>query len=166
MRSRIRGRMWMNMRCVARDQYERAGQCSHTAEVNPIPRHLLGKRDVEALYLGGAEYDYRVHSLVRVIHLRKFGLIVLISSIPSKRLDRSETAECELVKGTSSFVLDRNHKSYKHQFANLYFARLTLLKSIVEAQAQKRWRSAKGGFVQGYELDSSLLIYVLKGPHL
>lgn len=104
--------------------------------------------------------------LGKFTRLRKSGLTVFFSSIPSKKLDRSETAECELVKGTPSFVLDQNHKSYKHQFANLYFARLTLLKSIVEEQAKKRWKSAKGGLIQVHELESSLLIYVSKGPLL
>ncbi|WVQ70346.1 uncharacterized protein L199_008573 [Kwoniella botswanensis] len=42
------------------------------------------------------------------------------------------------------FILDSNHRSYKHQYANIYFVRLVELRPIVEEKAHERWKSVRG----------------------
>ena len=59
---------------------------------------------------------------------------------PSKALN----AQIDMSDSVPSFVLGADHKSYRHQFANLYFARLTFLKSIVEEKARQKWGGVKG----------------------
>ncbi|KAI0033264.1 DNA polymerase alpha/epsilon subunit B-domain-containing protein [Vararia minispora EC-137] len=43
-----------------------------------------------------------------------------------------------------SFVVDAQNKSYKHQYANIYFLRLRLLREFVEAEARRRWGGLSG----------------------
>lgn len=46
-----------------------------------------------------------------------------------------------------SFVLGDGHRSYKHQFANIYFVRLRLLRPFVEQRARERWSSLNGAHI-------------------
>ncbi|KAL5529429.1 hypothetical protein ACEPAG_5414 [Sanghuangporus baumii] len=59
-------------------------------------------------------------------------------------VQRGECSQIELTPDTPSFVLSAEHRSYRHQFSNIYFARLVLLKSIVEERARERWRGLRG----------------------
>ncbi|KAG2349360.1 hypothetical protein BDR05DRAFT_994410 [Suillus weaverae] len=64
-------------------------------------------------------------------------------------LDSIPTPSCPLVRSTStvvpptdmtpSFLIDPKNKSYKHQYANIYFTRLTMLRNAVEKRAKARW---------------------------
>ncbi|KAG1843556.1 DNA polymerase alpha/epsilon subunit B-domain-containing protein [Suillus subalutaceus] len=64
-------------------------------------------------------------------------------------LDSIPTPSCPLVRPTTtvvpptemtpSFLIDTKNKSYKHQYANIYFTRLTLLRNAVEKRAKARW---------------------------
>ncbi|EJD02090.1 uncharacterized protein FOMMEDRAFT_109238 [Fomitiporia mediterranea MF3/22] len=59
-------------------------------------------------------------------------------------VSRAENTHINLPNETPSFLLGENHKSYRHQFSNIYFARLTLLKNIVEKKAKERWKGLSG----------------------
>ncbi|KAG2077774.1 hypothetical protein BDR04DRAFT_423814 [Suillus decipiens] len=64
-------------------------------------------------------------------------------------LDSIPTPSCPLVRPTStivpptemtpSFLIDQKNRSYKHQYANIYFTRLTMLRHAVERRAKARW---------------------------
>ncbi|KAH8108472.1 DNA polymerase alpha/epsilon subunit B-domain-containing protein [Phellopilus nigrolimitatus] len=64
--------------------------------------------------------------------------------VPTDPLARLASAQSALPNETPSFVFGPSHKSYKHQFANMYFTRLSLLKGSVEKRARERWRGLKG----------------------
>ena len=66
--------------------------------------------------------------------------------VPSSSATRIDSIQTQLPEGTPSFVLGQAHKSYKHQFSNLYFARLTFLKKLVEKKAKEKWRGLSGRF--------------------
>lgn len=57
---------------------------------------------------------------------------------------RALNAQIDLSDVAPSFVLGADHKSYRHQFANLYYARLTYLKPLVEQKAKEKWADIKG----------------------
>ncbi|KAI5124046.1 hypothetical protein M0805_003875 [Coniferiporia weirii] len=64
--------------------------------------------------------------------------------VPEGPLGRACSAQAVLPEDTPSFVLGSSHKSYKHQFANIYYARLNLLKGEAERKAKERWRGLSG----------------------
>jgi hypothetical protein len=43
-----------------------------------------------------------------------------------------------------SFLIPTKDKSYKHQYANIYFIRLRILRQFVEERAKKRWKHIAG----------------------
>ncbi|EIN03671.1 hypothetical protein PUNSTDRAFT_139385 [Punctularia strigosozonata HHB-11173 SS5] len=43
-----------------------------------------------------------------------------------------------------SFTINASNRSYKHQYANIYFVRLRMLRKFVEDRAQKRWEGIAG----------------------
>jgi DNA polymerase delta subunit 2 len=43
-----------------------------------------------------------------------------------------------------SFLITAANRSYKHQYANIYFVRLRLLRDVVEQRARKRWKAIAG----------------------
>ncbi|KAF5367199.1 hypothetical protein D9758_003926 [Tetrapyrgos nigripes] len=43
-----------------------------------------------------------------------------------------------------SFRIDKAHRSYKHQYSNIYFVRLRILRQYVEESAKKRWADVPG----------------------
>ncbi|KAG6844488.1 hypothetical protein H0H87_006562 [Tephrocybe sp. NHM501043] len=62
-----------------------------------------------------------------------------IDSIPnSPAPTRSASAVLE-PEGLPSFQINTKDKSYKHQYSNIYFVRLRLLRQFVEERALKRW---------------------------
>ncbi|KAH9946304.1 DNA polymerase alpha/epsilon subunit B-domain-containing protein [Epithele typhae] len=44
----------------------------------------------------------------------------------------------------ASFLIKPSEKSYKHQYANMYFVRLRALRGFVEQQAKRRWNELAG----------------------
>ncbi|KAG1756254.1 DNA polymerase alpha/epsilon subunit B-domain-containing protein [Suillus paluster] len=69
-------------------------------------------------------------------------------------LESIPTPSCPLVRLTStvvpptemtpSFLIDAKNKSYRHQYANIYFTRLLMLKNAVEKRAKTRWNGLAG----------------------
>jgi hypothetical protein len=45
---------------------------------------------------------------------------------------------------TPSFLINGASKSYKHQYANIYFMRLRILRDFVEKRAGERWKGVAG----------------------
>lgn len=45
---------------------------------------------------------------------------------------------------TPSFIIGSSQKTYKHQYSNIYFLRLRLLKEVVIKSAQKKWQRLAG----------------------
>ncbi|KAF9264899.1 hypothetical protein L218DRAFT_900078 [Marasmius fiardii PR-910] len=65
------------------------------------------------------------------------------SSKPSMS-KRSTTQVLPLPEGTPSFIITPGQKSYKHQYSNIYYARLTQTKHHVEEKAKRRWKNLEG----------------------
>ncbi|KAH7915994.1 hypothetical protein BJ138DRAFT_1109137 [Hygrophoropsis aurantiaca] len=65
---------------------------------------------------------------------------------------------------TPSYIIDAKNKSYKHQYANIYFTRLTMLRKSVEERAKEKWESVSGNPVYVHrvlEIIKSQLCWVL-----
>lgn len=45
---------------------------------------------------------------------------------------------------TAPFIIDAAHRSYKHQYSNIYFVRLVELRPIVEERATEKWKDVRG----------------------
>lgn len=81
-------------------------------------------------------------------------------------LSRPELHQTVLPEGTPSFILGPNHKSYKNQFANIYFIRLHHLRKTVERKAEERWRDVAGEHTTRYHRSVSLLMSFIGSPEL
>ncbi|KAF9232150.1 DNA polymerase alpha/epsilon subunit B-domain-containing protein [Melanogaster broomeanus] len=57
---------------------------------------------------------------------------------------RHTSAVLDQTPSTPSFIIDAKNKSYKHQYSNIYFTRLTMLKKPVFERAMARWKDLKG----------------------
>ncbi|KAJ7134983.1 DNA polymerase alpha/epsilon subunit B-domain-containing protein [Mycena crocata] len=65
---------------------------------------------------------------------------------------------------TPSFIITSANKSYKHQYANIYFIRLRILRDVVEEKARQRWHGIKGSPVlvpKVLEVEKSQLCYIV-----
>lgn len=67
---------------------------------------------------------------------------------PSDNVSRPSTKNVDIShsQATPSFVLGNTHRSYKHQYANIYFVRLRLLRPFAEQRAKERWGNMKGQY--------------------
>ncbi|KDQ59486.1 hypothetical protein JAAARDRAFT_174842 [Jaapia argillacea MUCL 33604] len=65
-------------------------------------------------------------------------------SPPDVPLTRATTILLPPTPHTPSFSLTSSNKSYKHQYANIYFVRLRLLRGVVEERARARWANVQG----------------------
>jgi len=63
---------------------------------------------------------------------------------PSEPLSRPTTSYSSLPALSKPFLIDPAQRSYKHQYANIYFVRLVELRSIVEQHAAERWGNVRG----------------------
>lgn len=63
--------------------------------------------------------------------------------IPSSTPERLTTTALP-VPQNRSFTIQSGSKSYKHQYSNIYFTRLRLLRKFVEDRAKKRWKDVAG----------------------
>nr|XP_019043001.1 DNA polymerase delta subunit 2 [Kwoniella bestiolae CBS 10118]OCF21931.1 DNA polymerase delta subunit 2 [Kwoniella bestiolae CBS 10118] len=61
-----------------------------------------------------------------------------------ENLMRPNPSYSTLPELTKPFILDSNNRSYKHQYANIYFVRLVELRPIVEERAKERWKNVRG----------------------
>lgn len=75
---------------------------------------------------------------------RVLDLFVLYRAVPEAPLTRSATSILAPPPKASSFVIDRSNKTYKHQYANIYFVRLRQLRSFVEENAKRLWKEVAG----------------------
>lgn len=57
---------------------------------------------------------------------------------------RPTVAYSSLPELTAPFLIDAAHRSYKHQYSNIYFVRLVELRPVVEQRAEKRWENVRG----------------------
>lgn len=64
--------------------------------------------------------------------------------VPPTTITRLPTAVLPLTDSTPSFTIQSINKSFKHQYANIYFVRLRLLKPCVEKEATKKWKDVPG----------------------
>ncbi|GBE82455.1 DNA polymerase subunit delta-2 [Sparassis crispa] len=65
-------------------------------------------------------------------------------AVPATPLTRPPTCILPFSSRTPSFVLSSANKSYRHQYANIYFVRLQTLRPFVEERARRRWKDVKG----------------------
>lgn len=68
------------------------------------------------------------------------------SAGPSTAHSRLPTSVLPPVEATPSFTIDAANKSFKHQYANIYFIRLKLLREHVEREAERKWREVSGEY--------------------
>ena len=58
---------------------------------------------------------------------------------------------------TPQFIINSANRSYQHQYANIYFLRLRLLRDFVEENARKRWKNVDGAYLERFGLASTKL---------
>ncbi|KAJ8579832.1 hypothetical protein M405DRAFT_802452, partial [Rhizopogon salebrosus TDB-379] len=66
-------------------------------------------------------------------------LIYFHRHTPSHPLVRLTSTIVPPTEVTPSFEIDAKNKSYRHQYANIYFTRLIMLRDAVEKRAKARW---------------------------
>lgn len=71
-------------------------------------------------------------------------LIILYSDVPAAPLLRKPTTVLPPSERTSSFIIKPSEAQYSYQYAQIYYARLELLRGYVEECAKRRWRDAAG----------------------
>jgi hypothetical protein len=67
--------------------------------------------------------------------------LALPDTTPPQRPSATYSSLSELSK---PFLIDPSLRSYKHQYANIYFVRLVELRPIVEERAGERWGGVRG----------------------
>ncbi|KAI0078170.1 hypothetical protein K474DRAFT_1706721 [Panus rudis PR-1116 ss-1] len=65
-------------------------------------------------------------------------------TVPTEPLTRPPTFILPPPDKSQKFTLDAANKSYKHQYANIYFVRLRVLRGYIEREAQMRWKEVAG----------------------
>ncbi|KAJ7098142.1 DNA polymerase alpha/epsilon subunit B-domain-containing protein [Mycena belliarum] len=88
----------------------------------------------------------------------------LVELARTAALTRPPTTVLPPTDSTPSFLITSANKSYKHQYANIYFIRLRILREIVEEKAHKRWHGIKGDPIlvpKVLEVEKSQLCYVV-----
>ncbi|EKM55715.1 uncharacterized protein PHACADRAFT_173871 [Phanerochaete carnosa HHB-10118-sp] len=84
--------------------------------------------------------------------------------VPDTPLVRAATSVLPPTEKTPSFAINSANKSYKHQYANIYFVRLRLLRGFVEENAKRLWKEAAGDPVfvpRVLEVQTGQLCYVV-----
>ncbi|CAA7269343.1 unnamed protein product [Cyclocybe aegerita] len=79
-------------------------------------------------------------------------------------LARTSTVVVPCSEQTPSFIIESSNKSYKHQYSNIYYVRLSLLRNVVENNAHKKWRNISGNPVlvpRVLEVEKGQLCYVV-----
>ncbi|KAJ6547330.1 DNA polymerase alpha/epsilon subunit B-domain-containing protein [Mycena capillaripes] len=82
----------------------------------------------------------------------------------SASLSRPLTTILPPTDSTPSFLITTANKSYKHQYANIYFVRLRILRDVVEEKARQRWHGIKGNptlVPKVLEVEKSQLCYIV-----
>ncbi|KAJ7734948.1 DNA polymerase alpha/epsilon subunit B-domain-containing protein [Mycena maculata] len=79
-------------------------------------------------------------------------------------LTRPLTTVLPCTDETPSFLITKADKSYKHQYANIYFVRLRILRDTVEEKARQRWDGIQGNPIlvpKVLEVEKSRLCYIV-----
>ncbi|KAF9228027.1 hypothetical protein BS17DRAFT_774646 [Gyrodon lividus] len=63
---------------------------------------------------------------------------------PPSTLTRHTSTILPPTSSTPSFIIDARNKSYKHQYSNIYFTRLAMLRRPVFERASARWKDLEG----------------------
>ncbi|KIJ69512.1 hypothetical protein HYDPIDRAFT_24347 [Hydnomerulius pinastri MD-312] len=63
---------------------------------------------------------------------------------PSTPLTRCTSTLLPATANAPSFIIDAKNKSYKHQYSNIYFTRLAMLKKPVLERAKAKWKDLPG----------------------
>ncbi|KAJ7581047.1 DNA polymerase alpha/epsilon subunit B-domain-containing protein [Mycena floridula] len=91
--------------------------------------------------------------------------MIEVESLPSQSVaSRATTSILPPTEGTPSFILGAKHRTYKHQYSNIYFVRLRILRQLVEQAAERRWHHIKGNPVlipNVLEIQKSQLCYIV-----
>ena len=58
--------------------------------------------------------------------------------------ERPFTCLVKLPEGIPSYEIDDAKKTYKHQYSNIYYMRLQLLRSFVQKRAKTKWKDVAG----------------------
>ncbi|KAJ6623400.1 DNA polymerase subunit delta-2 [Mycena sp. CBHHK59/15] len=88
---------------------------------------------------------------------------------PTTPLSRPITTVLPPTNQTPSFLITSANKSYKHQYANIYFVRLRILRDVVEEKARQRWHNVEGNPVlvpKVLEVVKSQLCYIVGTVYL
>ncbi|KAJ3990034.1 DNA polymerase alpha/epsilon subunit B-domain-containing protein [Lentinula detonsa] len=92
----------------------------------------------------------------------------MASSVPlpilDTQLERATTTVTAPGPQSSSFIIDSKNKTYKFQYSNIYFLRLSALRDFVQETAVKRWTGLPGkpSFVSRVlEVEPSKLCYII-----
>ncbi|THU99957.1 hypothetical protein K435DRAFT_719350 [Dendrothele bispora CBS 962.96] len=64
--------------------------------------------------------------------------------VPSDPSTSKRALTAVLPDNFPSFRIEKAHRSYKHQYSNIYFIRLRLLRKFVEESAKRRWADVPG----------------------
>lgn len=67
-------------------------------------------------------------------------------AVPETSAQRPTTRYSSLSELSKPFLIDPSSRSYKHQYANIYFVRLVELRPIVEERANERWKNVRGRY--------------------
>ena len=66
------------------------------------------------------------------------------SQVPSSPHVRHSSVLLAPTANSPCFVIDAKNRSYKHQYSNIYFTRLAMLKKPVLERANARWKDLDG----------------------
>ncbi|KAF8201472.1 DNA polymerase alpha/epsilon subunit B-domain-containing protein [Pholiota molesta] len=83
----------------------------------------------------------------------------LRSALPPT-LSRPSTVVLPPGPKTPSFLIGPSQKSYRHQYSNIYFIRLRLLRGFVEEHARRRWETLAGAS-PCLEVEKGKLCYIV-----
>ncbi|KII88950.1 hypothetical protein PLICRDRAFT_159910 [Plicaturopsis crispa FD-325 SS-3] len=84
--------------------------------------------------------------------------------VPTDAPSRLTTAVLPPTEKTPSYLITAANKSYKHQYANIYFLRLRILREFVEERARRLWKGVAGNPVlipRVLEVVKSQLCYIV-----
>ena len=91
------------------------------------------------VHLGPLVFDTPIHKLLPLANMA--------TELPEPTDDivkRPTTSYSTLPELSKPFLIDPAQRSYKHQYANIYFVRLVELRPIVEKHALARWSHIRG----------------------
>lgn len=114
-------------------------------EPEPPDRALAQSPGIQETFAGTAHNGQL--STVRDTPLALFATTLIqyfTRDAPDAPFTRTATTILAPAPGTPSFSIIGQDKSFKHQYANMYFMRLHALRKSVEEKAKRRWSQVAG----------------------